>query len=391
MISAPETTSAVAPGKPVGGTVKFGANDSFQRDLKRRVDGYFRFTGLSQRDSGWMYLKSFVILLWFFASYAALVFSEQLFGYQLNWWEATLLSISFGMAAAGIGFSIQHDGNHRGYSDKNWVNRLAARSLDMLGASSYIWGHKHNTVHHTYANIGGHDDDIELGYVGRLAPHQPRRWFHRIQHWYLWLLYGFLPVKWQLFDDFCNVARARIGAHKFARPRGWEALVFWGGKALFFTTFFVIPSLFHPFWQVALFYFIASWIKGVLLSVVFQLAHVVEEADFPMPDASGRIESDWAAHQVRTTVNFSRNSRVLCWYLGGLNFQIEHHLFPRICHIHYPKISRIVEHVCKEHGVPYNVHRSFLAGVMSHYRWLRTLSRSPVVAALPANATPAAA
>jgi linoleoyl-CoA desaturase len=246
----------------------------------------------------------------------------------------------------------------------------------MLGGSSYTWDHKHNTIHHTYANIADHDDDIDLGWFGRLAPTQRRLWFHRAQHFYLWVLYGLMPIKWHVWDDFRDVARGRIGLHRFARPRGLKLGMFIGGKTLFMCMAFVVPALVHPFWQVLLFYALTCWINGVLISVVFQLAHAVEQAEFPLPDqVTGRMPSDWAVHQVQTTVNFARRNKVLTWFLGGLNFQIEHHLFPRISHVHYPRISRLVESACRRFDLTYNEHANTFAAIASHYRWLRQMGR----------------
>jgi linoleoyl-CoA desaturase len=349
--------------------VRFGLGDAFQKAMKAKVDRYFRYTGKAQRDCPQMYTKTAIILAWFIGAYVLLMMAN-------SWWVALPLAMVLGLAFAAIGFNIQHDGGHRAYSDRPWVNRLMAMSLDMIGGSSYIWDHKHNTIHHTYANITGHDDDIEVGFLGRLSPHQKRHRFHRVQHFYLWALYGFLPVKWQLFDDYWNLARARIGTHKFARPKGWNLVIFIGGKVLFLSLAFVIPALFHPILDVILVYLAAMWVNGITLAVVFQLAHVVEEAEFPMPDpASGRIESQWAIHQVQTTVDFARGNRLLSWFLGGLNFQIEHHLFPRICHVHYHRLSRVVERTCKDFGLQYNAHRSVFSAIASHFRWLRKMGQ----------------
>ena len=361
------TTSAV----PLpSAKLKFSGSDAFQKTLKARIDRYFKFTHRSPRDCWQMYVKTAVILTWFFASYALLVFAP------LTWWMAIPLVVSLGLSMAAIGFNIQHDGGHKAYSNKGWINRIMASTMDLLGGSSYVWDHKHNTVHHTYSNITGHDDDIEVGFLGRLSPHQKRLKFHRVQHWYLWALYGLLPIKWQLFDDYLNIARGRIGQHKFSRPKGPSLALFIGGKALFYSLAFIIPLFFHSFLTVVLFYVLASWVNGITMAVVFQLAHVVEEAQFPMPDsATGKMQTHWAVHQVETTVDFSRRNPVLCWFLGGLNFQVEHHLFPRICHIHYPRISRLVEKTCREFGVSYNAHKSILSAIASHFRWLKRMGQ----------------
>jgi len=315
-----------------------------------------------------MYLKTALILVWFAASYFVLVF------FAGTWWHVVPLAVSLGLSMAAVGFNIQHDGGHRAYSDRAWVNRLMAASLDLLGGSSYVWAKKHNSVHHSYVNITGHDEDIDLGFLGRLSPQQKRLAFHRMQQFYLWVLYGLLPVKWQLYDDFRDVLIARIGRHRFARPTGWNAVTFIGGKVIFSCLAFLIPLSLHPVKAVLLSYFAVSFVQGVALSVVFQLAHCVEEAAFPLPRRqTGRMESAWAAHQVETTVDFCRNNRLLSWFIGGLNFQIEHHLFPQICHVHYRALSPLVEETCREFGLRYVARDSLPAAVASHFRWLRRM------------------
>ncbi|HLN27546.1 MAG TPA: acyl-CoA desaturase, partial [Gemmataceae bacterium] len=319
---------------PAPDKLKFSMSDAFHRELRQRVDRYFSYTGRRQRDCPQMYLKTALLVGWLAASYVVLLL------FAGTWWIAVPLAISLGLSMAAIGFNVQHDGGHRAYSDHKWVNTLMAMSLDLLGGSSYVWARKHNSIHHSFTNITGHDDDINLGVLGRLSPHQKRLRFHRLQHFYLWVLYGFLPIKWQLHDDFRCVITGNIGGHRLARPKGWDLLTFIGGKVVFFSLVFGIPLLLHPLWAVLLLYVTASFVQGLVLSVVFQLAHCVEEANFPLPRPdTGRMESAWAEHQVETTVDFARGSRLLSWYVGGLNFQIEHHLFPQICHVHYPALS----------------------------------------------------
>jgi len=348
--------------------LKFGPLDDFDRELRRRVDDFFQGARLSKRDSPRMYAKSALTLAAFAALYLLLVLWSSV------WWQSLPLAILLGLSTAAIGFNIQHDGGHRAYSDRPWVNKLMALSLDLLGGSSYVWARKHNSIHHSFSNITGHDDDINLGILGRLSPHQRRLWFHRLQHFYLWTFYGFLPIKWQLFDDFRDVIRGRIGEHRFARPKGWDLVTFIAGKAVFLSLAFVIPMLFHRWWVVLAVYAAAMYVQGVVLSIVFQLAHCVEEADFPMPKAeTGRMETSWAAHQVETTVDFARRNRVLSWLIGGLNFQIEHHLFPQICHVHYPAIAPLVEETCREFGLRYRAHSTLRSSIASHFRWLRRM------------------
>jgi linoleoyl-CoA desaturase len=248
----------------------------------------------------------------------------------------------------------------------------------MIGGSSFVWHWRHNVFHHTYVNINGEDADVDLGFLGRLTPHHERLRMHRWQHFYLWMLYGFLTMKWQLYDDFHDVISGRIGAkQRFPRPGGWELVTFFAGKLSFFTLAFAIPILLHPVWMVLLLYGVSSFVLGIVMAVVFQLAHCVEEAQFPLPQRNTqRMDHCWAVHQIETTVDFARTSPVVSWLLGGLNFQIEHHLFPRICHVNYPGISRVVEATCREFGVRYSEHASVWAGMVSHFRWLRRMGSS---------------
>ncbi len=356
--------AGVAPAK----RLKFAGSNDFQSELRRRVEAFFRSTGRRQRDCWQMYLKTAVLLGLLAASYVLLVFVVQ------AWWLALPLAVLLGLATAGVGFNIQHDGGHQAYSNRPWVNKLTALTLDVIGGSSYVWYWKHAVFHHTYVNVTGHDSDIDLGALGRLTPHQTRRRFHRWQHFYLWPLYGLLGVKWHLGGDVLNVVTGRIGEHRFPRPRGWDLVTFVAGKAVFLTLAFGLPLWFHPVWVALLFYGVAEMVLGLTLSVVFQLAHCVEEAEFPLPRPDGRIENAWAIHQAETTVDFARRSRVLAWLLGGLNFQIEHHLLPRICHVNYPALAKLVEETCRDFGVRYRAHPSVLAGLASHYRWLRRLA-----------------
>lgn len=354
--------------------LKYTAGDRFIQELRQRADAYFERTGKRRRDCPAMYVKTATILAWFLAAYLALLFVAT------AWWTVLPLAIVLGVAVAAIGFNIQHDGGHKAYSDRRWVNRLMALTLDMMGGSSYLWNWKHNSFHHTYPNIDGHDDDINVGALGRLSPQQRRYWFHRYQGIYLWLLYGFLAIKWHFVDDFYNVIVGRIGEHAIPRPRGWDLVIFVAGKVVFFSIAFVIPMLLHPAWAVVTVYAIAAFVSGVVLSVVFQLAHCVAEAEFPVPvdDEKGgqRMQTGWAVHQVQTTVDFARGSRVLCWFLGGLNFQVEHHLFPRICHVHYPALSKLVEDTCREFGIRYSAHRTIWSAIASHQRWLVQMGRA---------------
>jgi linoleoyl-CoA desaturase len=353
--------------------LKFSRSDRFLRELRKRVDDYFEQSGRPKRDCPQMYFKTAVIMTWFVAAYLLLVFVVA------SWWTIIPLAIVMGFAVAAVGFNIQHDGGHKAYSKHKWVNKLMGLTIELVGGSSYLWDWKHNAIHHTYTNINGHDDDINVGFLGRLSPEQPRHAFHRFQGIYLWVLYGFLTIKWHFFDDFYNVALGRIGGHKVPRPRGRDLLVFIGGKVLFFSLAIGIPMLMHKWWAVLMVFALVEFVSGVVLSVVFQLAHCVEEAAFPVPlptpEGGLRMENEWAVHEVQTTVDFSHRNPLARWFLGGLNFQIEHHLFSKICHTNYVRIAKVVEETCREFGVKYTAQRSFFGALRSHYRFLTAMGR----------------
>jgi len=249
--------------------LKFAKNSGFQAELRRRVDELFQSSDLRERDCPQMYIKTIVLLLSFFGIYAGLVFAAK------SWWQVIPLCIVLGIITAGIGFSIQHDGAHHAYSSYAWVNKLMSMSLDLIGGSSYVWHWKHDVLHHTYVNIAGYDMDLEVGIFGRLSPSHARLPFHRWQQYYLWLLYGLLAIKWHFYDDFYCLITGKIGDRSYPRPKQVNLAIFFIGKLVFFTIAFVVPLLFHSLWLVLASYGIVAVTLGIVLSVVFQLAHVV--------------------------------------------------------------------------------------------------------------------
>lgn len=348
--------------------LKFGKGSDFQVELRRRVDEFFRTTGRRQRDCPQMYIKTFILLASLVSLYLLLVFVAR------TGWQSLPLAMLLGLVMAAIGFNIQHDGSHQAYSNSAWVNQLMAMSLDLIGGSSYNWHWKHIVFHHTYVNITGHDTDLDIDVFGRLTPHQQWLPLHRWQHLYLWPLYGLMPIRWHFYDDFHAVLTGQIGGHRYPRPKGWDLTIFLAGKAIFLLLAFGIPLQFHSLGVVLGIYGVTVFVLGIVLSVVFQLAHAVEEADFLVPcQDTGRINNAWTVHQIETTVNFARHNPVITWLLGGLNLQVEHHLFPKICHVNYPAMSSLVEEICQEFGVTYLQHSSVGAGIASHFRWLHRM------------------
>jgi linoleoyl-CoA desaturase len=347
----------------------FGSSTAFRQDVEARVAAYFESAGLQRRGCSRMLLKSATIFLWLGSSYLALVFLAT------AWWQALLLATSVALAMAGVGFCIMHDGNHGAYSPRGWINKAAALSLNLLGGCAYFWHFKHNIAHHSFPNVTGSDDDFNVGPAGRLSPLDRHRPFHRFQHIYIWGLYAMLAIEWQLTGDFRTMVKPGVADTRYARPRGWEQVYFWVGKAVFYGLAFALPLVVHhSVFAVVGVYLYTGVVLGLTLATVFQLAHCVQEADFPAPaEGTRKIDSDFFTHQVETTVDFARDNRLLTWYLGGLNFQIEHHLFPKVCHLHYPAISPIVEAACRAHGVRHSSHPRVIDALRSHVRFLKRL------------------
>lgn len=324
-----------------------------------------------------MFLKTAVLLSAYLGPFFALIFMEMSFAQTILAWGL------MGVAAAGVGMSVMHDACHGAWSANPLVNRIIGYgSINMLGGTVLNWKLQHNKLHHTFTNIPGHDDDIAEKGLFRFSPHNPPRFAHRFQWIYAFIVYGITTLFWATGKDFIQYFRyIREGVN--TGSIGENRLFFFKMvllKLLYFAAFLGLPWLVGglPFWQVAIGFLAMHFLSGVILTVIFQLAHTVEGTSHPLPAVeTGIIENDWAIHQMNTTVNFSRKNRWLSWYVGGLNFQVEHHLFTNICHIHYPKIAPIVKQTAEEFGIPYLENRTFGKALLSHISALKRFGRPP--------------
>jgi linoleoyl-CoA desaturase len=339
----------------------------FSKTVKQRVDDYFKENNLSRHANTQMVVKTILLLTLYFGSYA-LIMSGQL---SLSWmWFLTFL---MGIGMAGIGFSVSHDALHGAYSSNNTVNRALGFSFDLLGANGYIWKITHNIIHHTFTNIHGHDEDLEVAAFIRLSPHSEFKWIHRVQHILAFFAYSLATFFWVFIKDYQNFLKPNIGPYDNKQHPVSEWIILIVTKLIYYTYMLVLPLLLLDItWVQLLIGFVTLHITaGLILGIIFQLAHVVESTDHPVPDETNMIDEHWAIHEMMTTNNFARENKALCWYVGGLNFQIEHHLFPKVCSIHYPALSPIVEKTAMEFGIPYNQHKTFREAVASHYRVLK--------------------
>lgn len=351
-------------------SIKFNGNSSaFYTDLKNRVDTYFREHKIDTHGNVKIYLKSAFYILSFIACYAVLVF------FNTPVIISVLLCIVFGLLTAGIGFNVMHDGGHGSYSPKKSVNRFAALSLNFLGGSSFLWNIKHNMIHHTFTNIDGHDDDILNEPFLRLCKSQKRRFYHRFQYIYWVVVYGLMYVGWIFILDIMKYFRRSIAAKENIHFDVKTHIGFWLTKIIFVGAFIIIPLQFLPWYSFLIGFGIWVYTTGLVTSVVFQLAHAVEETSF-IEAKTEVLENDWAVHQVLTTANFGSTSKFLSFFTGGLNQQVEHHLFPRISHIHYPMLSPIVKETCQRHGLVYLEQPTFFHALWSHIMYLYRLGKA---------------
>jgi linoleoyl-CoA desaturase len=348
---------------------------AFRQALKKRVDAYFKERGLSKHANGSMILKTILIFGLTFGAYGLIM---------TNWftpWQMLGLAVLMGIGVAGCGFCISHDALHGAYSSNKRLNGLLGLSFDLLGASGYLWKITHNVIHHTYTNIQGIDEDLEVSPLLRLSPASEHRSIHKYQHLYGFAAYSFSTLFWVFAKDYKYLLKRDLGPYQNIKHPTSEIVKLIGMKIVYYIYMIIIPLLVLnvAWWQFGIGFLVMHLTAGTILGVVFQLAHVVEGPEHFTLQGQDSMEDAWVVHEMKTTSNFARDNRLVNWYVGGLNFQIEHHLFPNICSIHYPAISPIVEEVATEHGIPYHRHNTLGEAIGSHYNMLKHLSNPALV------------
>lgn len=341
--------------------------NSFHAELRKRTNDYFVKINSKPTGNSKLYTKAMVLILSFIAVYVHLVVFTSPFVW-LNIFECLLL----GTLTAAIGFNIMHDGAHGSFSQKKWLNELAGLSLNVLGANVFMWKTKHNVVHHTFTNIEGMDDDINARPFLRLCETQKKYKIHKFQHLYFIFAYSLLYIYWIFFTDYKKYFSGKVGEMPIKKMTAADHISFWGFKIFHFGLFVLLPIYFVGFKTWLIGFLIYGLFAGIVLSLVFQLAHTVSDTHFPVPDVqTGKVEDEWAVHQIKTTANFATTNKIVSWFTGGLNFQVEHHLFPHISHIHYPAISQIVKQVCSEYNIPYIEYPKVRMAIASHVAHLK--------------------
>ncbi|AXY75072.1 acyl-CoA desaturase [Paraflavitalea soli] len=344
---------------------------SFHAELKKRIGSYFEEVGKSTTGDYPIFMKAVILMVTFMVIYVHLVFFTPGVVMQI------LESILLGGVVAAIGFNVMHDGAHGSFSKYKWINSFAALSLNILGGNNFMWNVKHNVIHHAFTNVDGVDDDIDIQPWMRMSTTQKKYRLHKYQHIYFWFLYSLLYIFWIFVLDYQKYFKSKIGSMPLKKMKLSDHLVFWGFKVFHLFLFVGLPIYMVGFTSWLISFLIFTLVAGLVLSLVFQLAHTVEHTAFPMPhETTGKMEDEWAVHQIKTTANFATNNKLVSWLVGGLNFQIEHHLFPKISHIHYPAISKIIRQACQEYGIVYIEYPRVRYAVASHVAFLKQMGRA---------------
>lgn len=357
--------------------IRLTKKDAFSKEISRRVNEYFKSQNIKKFGNWKIFLKIPILYTLFFLPYLLMMF-----GVVQNIWLMLIMTMIMGVGMSGIGFAVMHDANHGSFSRYKWINTILGYSMEMLGGNSINWRIQHNVLHHSFTNVHGMDEDIQPpSNILRFSPNEKIKKIHRWQVYYVWILYGLLTLSWMTAKDFNQLVRYKrkglLASQNVSLNRAVTQLVI--SKVVYYGYILVLPMLFLDvaWWQCLIGFASMHFISGIILSYVFQIAHVVPEAEFLTKETykEDNVEESWAKHQLLTTANFAKKNPFLTWFLGGLNFQIEHHLFPDISHIHYPKIASIVKSTAKEYNVPYNYFKTFHGAVFAHHKMLYRLGR----------------
>ena len=304
------------------------------------------------------------ILLCFAFSYFALLDAASLAG-------ALLAALCCGFSAAVVGFGVFHDANHGTLFRRPSLNLVSARACSvLLGPSRHLWVRKHGH-HHRQPNVYGWDDDLETRGVLRLSPRCPWEARFRRQELKALFFYSVNTIEWLFWKDLRCLATGRLNQWQEAELDGRQRAELLICKALYLALFVLPPFFVLPFaWAISaffLFHLVLSW----ALAVVFQIAHLTPGMDFDGVHPG----DDWAMHQIRTSADFAIGSRVTTWLTGGLNHQVEHHLFPNVAHTHYSGLRPIVRAAAQRHGLECHDLGSLPSAIGQHFALLKTLGR----------------
>jgi linoleoyl-CoA desaturase len=347
----------------------------FTTELRNSVNEYFNKNNIQQHGNQQIYLKTIFMTLLYLTPFILMIA-----GFVSSGLLVLLCWFIMGLGMSGLGMVTMHDANHGSFSKHRRVNRFFGNSMYLLGGYPPNWRFQHNTLHHGFTNIEGHDEDIAPPGILRFSPHRPLKKIHRFQYIYAWLFYSLMSISWIIAKDFIRFKKYQKMGAKLSSKRTYNSLLIdiIISKVAYYGVFLIVPLLIIPvawYWILAGF-LIMHFTSGLVLSSIFQTAHVVPSSEYPVPDGNGELDNNWTVHQLYTTSDYAPKSRIFSWLIGGLNYQIEHHLFPNISHIHYREISKIVQSKAEKYGLPYHINKSYISAVLQHIKMLKLLGRS---------------
>lgn len=357
--------------------IKFVPNTKgdFISVLRKRVKANFQEENKSIYGNIGMVVKTIFMLLLYLVPYFLMIF-----GVITNPYLLIGMWLLMGLGMSGIGLAIMHDANHGAYSKNKKINKYLGYVMNLIGASAFNWKVQHNVLHHSFTNIEGVDEDIDPGILMRLSPHAKYYKMHKYQHIYGWFLYSIMTFLWLTTKDFIQLKRYKKLDLIKGQKRTYRSVLIETifSKIGYYAYALVIPLIFiqGPWWIIVLGFIAMHLITGLAIGLIFQPAHVMPTTEFPLPDDTGSMENNWAIHQLYTTTNFSPKSKIFSWYVGGLNYQVEHHLFPNICHVHYKRLSKIVKETAQEFNLPYHSQPTFLKAIIEHGKMLKELGKA---------------
>jgi len=357
--------------------VKFTKNSDkeFVSVLKNKVNQYFKSNNISRYGNGSMVFKSIFML----SIYLGPLVSLFVFDFQ-NIWIIIAHWVMMGFGMSGIGLSIMHDANHGSYSKNKNVNKLMSSMIYLVGGNALNWKIQHNVLHHTYTNIDGYDGDIHQGSLLRFSPHQPVLKHHKFQYIYAWFFYSLMTLSWSSDAEFRQIYEFKKMGLTDGHRKNFRTILIelTASKIFYFSYLIALPLIITstPWYFMIIGFVVMHLIAGLILASIFQSAHVMPDTKYPVPDENGNIENNWFIHQLNTTANFAQKNKFLTWFVGGLNHQVEHHLFPSICHIHYPRISKIIKETALEFNIPYNSYPTFMNALKNHTLMLKQLGKA---------------
>jgi len=359
--------------------VKFNRKDSpeFFKVLNKRVNTYFKEKNIDKHGNTNLFLKTVFMVALYLTP-----FILNVTGVVTGTWAVLGMWALSGMGMAGYGLGVMHDACHGSYSKNQTVNYILGAILHLAGGSDLNWKIQHNVLHHSFTNIDGYDEDIDTNGLMRFTPNQELKKFHRFQVYYAPFLYMLMTVFWVFAKDFQGLKRydeqELLKAQKTTYK--YEIVKLLISRVIYLSLFIALPILItaQAWWVTILGFFIMHFICGLILALIFQPAHVINDTEFFVPGEDCSVENNWAIHQMKTTSNFANGSVFFSWFIGGLNYQVEHHLFPNISHVHYRHLAKIVKETATEYNVPYYSDKTWFGAMRNHFSMINKLGKGMV-------------